>query len=87
MTDNRAGTDRRKSMPNERIAILETKVEMLNAQLDEINDKTDNINKKTDDILKELTRYKGFIGGIMFILSGGYIVWQMAGDFIKKAFQ
>ena len=62
---------------NERIAVLEQRVCTLKDELDDIQVKLDNI-------LAEMTRYKGFIGGVTFIVSGAYVAWQLIGDHLRK---
>ena len=62
---------------NERIAVLEQRVCTLKDELDDIQVKLDNI-------LAEMTRYKGFIGGVTFIVSGAYVAWQLIGDHMRK---
>lgn len=73
------GQERRTNSPNERVAVLELEVATLKTELDDIN-------RKLDSILSEMTRYKGFLGGITFIISGAYVAWQIAGEHIRRMF-
>lgn len=62
---------------NERIAILETKVNSL-------QDNHDEMLKIMHDIKDEMTRYKGFLGGIAFIASGIGIFLTLFKDWLLK---
>lgn len=46
----------------ERLSVLETEMNQLQAQHNEVM-------KKLESLLETMTKYKGFIGGIMFALS------------------
>ncbi len=63
---------------NERIAVLETKVDTHSTSLKEIL-------KKLDHLEETMTKYKGFLGGIMFV---GSCLWAFLGLgkewFLKK---
>lgn len=59
----------------ERVAVLETQHESLVSKLDAVL-------QKHDEILKELTRYKGFIGGVVFVVSGAIVLWNISKDWI-----
>lgn len=61
----------------ERIAILETKVNSL-------QDNHDEMLKIMHDIKDEMTRYKGFLGGIAFIASGIGIFLTLFKDWLLK---
>jgi hypothetical protein len=61
----------------ERIAILETKVNNL-------QDNHDEMLKLMHDIKDEMTRYKGFLGGIAFIASGIGIFLTLFKDWLLK---
>jgi hypothetical protein len=61
----------------ERIAILETKVNSL-------QDNHDEMLKLMHDIKDEMTRYKGFLGGIAFIASGIGIFLTLFKDWLLK---
>ena len=63
----------------ERIAILETKVNSL-------QDNHDEMLKLMHDIKDEMTRYKGFLGGIAFLASGVGIFLTLFKDWILKHF-
>lgn len=69
--------DRRKEQSHERIAVLETQVKGLKKDLDIIQG-------QLDSILAELIRYKGFLGGITFIISGVILAWQFVGEWVKR---
>jgi hypothetical protein len=61
----------------ERIAILETKVNSLQENHEEML-------KIMHDIKDEMTRYKGFLGGIAFIASGIGIFLTLFKDWLLK---
>ena len=61
----------------ERIAILETKV-------NELQDNHDEMLKLMHDIKDEMTRYKGFLGGVAFIASGIGIFLTLFKDWLIK---
>jgi hypothetical protein len=61
----------------ERIAILETKVNSL-------QDNHEEMLKLMHDIKDEMTRYKGFLGGIAFIASGIGIFLTLFKDWLVK---
>ena len=62
---------------NERIAILETRVNAL-------QDNHDEMLKLMHDIKDEMTKYKGFLGGIAFIASGIGIFLTLFKDWLLK---
>jgi hypothetical protein len=62
---------------NERIAILETKV-------NDLQDNHDEMLKLMHDIKDEMTRYKGFLGGVAFIASGIGIFLTLFKDWLLK---
>lgn len=64
----------------ERIAIAEREIQRLIAD-------SEDIQKKLDSILAEITKYRGFIGGITFIISGAVIAWQLLGEYVFKSQQ
>lgn len=76
--NRRTGIERRQA-ERERLAVLEVEVGMLNKEVVKMNDKLDHIST-------QLTRYLGFIGGIMFIFSGVALTLQIAGSSIKIGF-
>jgi hypothetical protein len=61
----------------ERIAIIETKVETLEKNHTEML-------KLMHEIKDEMTRYKGFLGGIAFLASGVLIFITLAKEWIIK---
>lgn len=61
----------------ERIAVLETKV-------NELQDNHDEMLKLMHEIKDEMTRYKGFLGGIAFIASGIGIFLTLFKDWLLK---
>lgn len=61
----------------ERIAILETQVKAL-------QDNHDEMLELMHDIKDEMTRYKGFLGGIAFIASGIGIFLTLFKDWLLK---
>ena len=62
---------------NERVAVLESELTQVKKDLQDIRE-------TTEQILSELTRYKGFLGGITFIISGVLLSWQLFGEWIKR---
>jgi hypothetical protein len=64
---------------NERLAIIETKVEDLEANHKELL-------KLMHEIKDEMTRYKGFLGGIAFLASGVGIFLTLFKDWLFKHF-
>jgi len=62
---------------NERLAIIETKVEDLEANHKELL-------KLMHEVKDEMTRYKGFLGGVAFIASGIGIFLTLFKDWIIK---
>ena len=62
---------------NERLAIIETKVEDLEANHKELL-------KLMHEVKDEMTRYKGFLGGVAFIASGIGIFLTLFKDWILK---
>jgi len=63
----------------ERLAIIETKVEDLEANHKELL-------KLMHEIKDEMTKYKGFLGGIAFLASGVGIFLTLFKDWIFKHF-
>lgn len=69
----------RMSDMNERLAIIETKVEDLEQNHKELL-------KLMHEVKDEMTRYKGFLGGIAFLASGVGIFLTLFKDWIFKHF-
>jgi hypothetical protein len=63
----------------ERLAIIETKVE-------DLEDNHKELLKLMHEIKDEMTRYKGFLGGIAFLASGVGIFLTLFKDWIFKHF-
>lgn len=61
---------------DERIAVLESR-------LNRVHDDHDEIMKKLDSISDEMTKYKGFLGGVAFIVSSLLVAITFAKDWIK----
>ena len=61
----------------ERIAVLENKV-------DDLQDNHEELLKLMHEIKDEMTRYKGFLGGIAFIASGIGIFLTLFKDWLLK---
>lgn len=61
----------------ERLAILETKV-------DDLEDNNKELLKLLHEVKDEMTRYKGFLGGVAFIASGVGIFLTLFKDWIIK---
>lgn len=64
---------------NERLAVIETKVEDLEANHKELL-------KLMHEVKDEMTRYKGFLGGIAFLASGVGIFLTLFKDWLLKHF-
>ena len=62
---------------NERLAVIETKVEDLEANHKELL-------KLMHEVKDEMTRYKGFLGGVAFIASGIGIFLTLFKDWLVK---
>ena len=62
---------------NERLAVIEAKVEDLEANHKELL-------KLMHEVKDEMTRYKGFLGGVAFIASGIGIFLTLFKDWILK---
>lgn len=65
------------SEPNERIAVLESEVEALKKDQEEIL-------KIMHEIKDEMTKYKGFLGGIAFLVSGLGVFFTLFKEWIIK---
>lgn len=63
--------------PNERIAVLEAEVEALKEDQREIL-------KIMHEIKDEMTKYKGFLGGIAFLVSGLGVFFTLFKEWIIK---
>lgn len=68
------GEERRSG--DERAAVIEQR-------LRELEDCHKELTEKMDLIYTEMTKYKGFIGAVSFMLSGVLVCWNLFGDFIK----
>lgn len=64
----------------ERIVALETELVALKSSHVETI-------KKLDQILSEMTRYKGFLGGITFLMGGVGVAWSLFHSWIEKHWQ
>ena len=62
---------------NERLAIIETKVE-------DLEDNHKELLRLMHEVKDEMTRYKGFLGGVAFIASGIGIFLTLFKDWIIK---
>jgi hypothetical protein len=69
------GEDRRSNRDGERIAVLE-------ARMDAVEKDSSAILKELKAIHDEMTRYKGFMGGVAFLISGVAIVASFAKDWL-----
>ena len=69
----------------ERITRLEVQLAHLNLQDKARLERDEKQSEKLDTILSELNRYKGFIGGILFICGAIWTFVKMAGPLILKA--
>jgi chromosome segregation ATPase len=58
-----------KNSSDERIAVLEANLNQIMQEQHEEKERLEEVQKCLDSIKMELTRYKGFIGGVMFLLS------------------
>lgn len=61
----------------ERVAVLEAQNETLKETLEAVFSEVKSINA-------QLTRYKGFLGGIFFILGGLPVLWSLLKDWILR---
>jgi hypothetical protein len=73
-------------MDNERIAILETEVRDLRSSVKELEEGRKEVVEKLDEIRGELLKYKGFVGGVMFVGSCFMALITLAKDTILKKF-
>ena len=68
-----------KVMPDEacRLAKAEQKILDLNGDIHELNNKLDAIIRSLDTMQSEQTRYKGFIGGVVFAVGAlfSFLTW------------
>lgn len=62
-----------------KIAKLEVKVDLLQQQSEELLD-------RIDDIQRDLTKYRGFLGGIAFVFSGIGLIIAFGKDFLIHHF-
>ena len=69
------GTERRSS--DERIAVLEAEVKGL-------KDDAARVIRMLGDIQSELTRYKGFMGGVMFLATALLAAFSMFKEYIMR---
>lgn len=69
----------------ERITKIETK--LTHMEIQEVSRKVGDLNReaKLDKVLEELGRYKGFIGGVMFVFSAIWAFLKLGLPFILKA--
>ena len=61
----------------ERVVILETQVELLQEDIKEILAELKTVNSS-------LTKFRGFMGGIWFIVGSLPIIWTLGKDWIKS---
>jgi hypothetical protein len=62
---------------SERLAVIETKVE-------DLEDNHKELLRLMHEVKDEMTRYKGFLGGIAFLASGVMICLTLAKDWLLK---
>lgn len=60
----------------ERLARLEQQNESMKSDMEETKVMIGELENKLDDILKELARYKGFLGGAVFIVTSVWAFFQ-----------
>ena len=53
--------------------------------LDDLTQEVHEIRQAQHELKLEMTRYKGFLGGIMFIISGCSVAATLAVQYLKKA--
>lgn len=71
------GKDRREfSQHVERIVALEVEMETIKSAQKEMLE-------KQDQILDEMRKYKGFLGGISFVVSGVAVFWSLFGNWVR----
>jgi len=69
---------------NERLAIVETQIETMAEHAEQRAEKQDEILELLSSIQEEITRYKGFLGGIVFVLSCmGAFLYKFGAPIIK----
>lgn len=62
---------------NERVAVLESRQKTMALELDSMNDKLDEIGKTLDSMNQSMSRQKGFITGMIFVVSAvGFVLSQ-----------
>lgn len=60
------------------------RVVALEVQVKEIKDDLDEILKELKEVNGQLTKYKGFIGGITFIVGGIPVIWTLGKDWFLR---
>lgn len=63
---------------SERTAVIEEKLDVLHAKHDMLQAKHDAVSQKLDDLHASLTKYKGFIGGVVFVITA---LWYVLSTF------
>ena len=64
----------------ERLAVLESKIERVEQSQNAIMDKLEKIDL-------QLTSYHGFLGGVVFLVTGIGVGWNLLVDWIKSQLQ
>ena len=64
----------------ERLAVLESRIERVEQSQNAIMEKLEKIDK-------QLTSYHGFLGGVVFLVTGIGVGWNLLGDWIKSQLQ
>ena len=64
----------------ERLAVLESRIERVEQLQNAIMEKLEKIDK-------QLTRYHGFLGGVVFLATGIGVGWNLLGAWIKSQLQ
>ena len=64
----------------ERLAVLEAKMTAVERSQNEIME-------KLNAIQTQITRYHGFLGGVVFFVTGIGVFWNLIGDWIKAHWQ
>lgn len=77
---------------NERMAVMEIELQHIlkqNAAREtahaETSEKIDDVNKKMDTLLLQLEKYKGFLGGCLFVLSSLWVFIKMVIPYLLKS--
>lgn len=68
----------------ERIAALETEVKHANEHSEKLESKIDHVDEKLDAGLAELSKYKGWLGGVLLVVTLVVSAIKLAWGYIKE---